>query len=248
MLYHKGLTLVAFILITGLNFLYSQTESVSNKFSKEDIIDLAEKKYGLDDLLINGGKYRPKDIRVNGNLFFEWAESTDTKLFIKGQTYFNTKLKYDINSDRLVLTTVTKDSYEHLIVLNSSLVDSFYLGHHIFINMNQQKENSNQKGYFEKINSGNDILLKKYTKTIISLYDDYNPNGKYSSQKYTYFIYNHKDFVKVSSKKAFLKFYETYRKEIGKFMKQNEIVYKSASNEELIKLMTFCHAKSTQAN
>ncbi|RLD77537.1 MAG: hypothetical protein DRJ07_14545, partial [Bacteroidetes bacterium] len=138
--------------------------------------------------------------------------------------------------------------YKRQLVLNSTFVDSFYLGNHAFINLYNQNEIPHQFEYFEKIYTGKDLFLKKYRKKFITVYNNWYPDGKYSSQQYTYYIHYRGSLAKVNSKKAFLSFYDSYRKEIRKFMRKNKIKYKNATKEELIKLMTFCHVKSIQNN
>ena len=248
MLNLRGVILIVCIFLIKVTSLFAQNENNLSDFTKEVLIQYTEKIYGPDDLLINGVKYQPKNSKVNGNPDFEWDNSKQTKLFIKGQVYLNIDLRYDISLDQLILKKVLANGYERHIILNASLIDSFCLGNFFFINVPEQKDNSVKFAYYEKINAGKDLLLKKYKKIIINIYDDVNPNGKLSSQKYTYYIYNHNGLTKVSSKKAFLNFYRRNRKEIGKFMRENGIVYKNANNEELIKLMNFCHAKSIQNN
>ena len=244
MLYRKTLLLILYLSFFQLNYLVAQTKKVFSELSKDELISYTDEFYGADDLLFNGIKYQPIDARVNGNLFFEYKESGNSKLFIKGQVFKNINIKFDIHSEKLVLVKLTNDGIKKKIALNSSYVDSFYLGNHVFINLKYKKDTISKSKYFEKIYSEKDIFLKEYKKTVISLYDDYNPKGKYSDQKYTYYIYSNNNLVKISTKKAFLNFYNPYKKDIQKYMKENKIAYKSANNEEIIKLMTFCHAKS----
>ena len=240
MQYFRRLLLLLFLFVTGIIYAEGQENADTEIFTKDDIIKFTEKKYGLDDFLINGEKYLPLNIKVNGSPYFEWDKSIEAKLYITGQLYSNIKIEYDINLNELVLN----NGQGVHVILNSSLVDSFYLGYNCFIKLNEQKGSTEQYGYFEKVFVGKSLLLKQHKKSIITIYNDLNPNGSFSSNKYEYFIYNQATLINVSSKKLFLRFYEPYRKDIKKFISRNGIKYKGVSNEELYKLMIFCEAKS----
>ncbi|OQX97289.1 MAG: hypothetical protein B6I20_12960 [Bacteroidetes bacterium 4572_117] len=236
MLYQRGFGVVLCVFLAGFTHFFGQNESNLAKLTRETVVDYTEKTLGLDDLLVNGEKYQPPNIKVNKSPNFEWGELKGSKLFIKGELYSNIKLIYDISLDQLVLDN-GRGKY---IVLNSSYVDSFYLGYNHFIKLDNQKNEFGKFGYFEKINSKGDLLLKKYNKKIIKIYDSQNPDGRFSSQKYTYYIYNNNKLTEVDSKKAFLRYYGNKRKEIWNFLKKNKIKYRKASNNELVKLMDFC--------
>ena len=245
MQYFRGLLFALGVSFGGLTFIYGQQESNSSDFSKDAINQYAEKRYGLDDLLVNGIRYQPERINVNGSPDFEYDESAGISLFIKGQPFFNVDLKYDITVDQLILIQPLENGYERQVMLQAELVDSFYLGSQLFINLGKPKENSLEHRYFEKVFSGNELFLIKYQKTYIKIYDSSN-KGRYSPQQSTYYIYNQGSLIKVNSKKSFLSFYAGYKKEIREFMRENGIRYRKASNEELKKLMAFCYAKSIQ--
>ena len=230
------------------SLLYCQSESCIPIYTVQEVSLIAEEKYGLDDLLFNGVEYFAENVRANGNPDFEWDKSLKTSLFIKGHAYDNTNLHYDIVLDQLILTNVQKNFVEHKILLNSSFVDSFSLGDHLFINLIDTNENSENRGYFEKIFGGKSMFLKKYTKSFVDTYDLRNRHGKFSPQSSTCFIYNQGILIKVNSKKKLLSFYISHKKQIREFLRKNKIRYKKASNSNLLKLMTYCDDISTQIN
>ncbi len=241
MSYLKRLILTTYVSFLGSIILYSQEESYPNNLTREEIIQLTETQYGSDDILVNGIQYLPENIRANENPNFDWDESTGTKLFIKGRSYINVDIKYDITVDQLIFSKMQENYYELKLILNSTFVDSFYLGHNLFIKLTEPVKNSKQSVYFEKIYTVRDLFLKKYKKRFMGIYDLKNPYGKFSVQKSTYYIYHQGNLIKVNSKKEFVNFYNSYRKEIKKFLRRNNIKYLNANNEELSKLMTFCH-------
>ena len=238
MLNIKRLTLSLFISLATFTFLFAQNANDLNNFSKEKLVKFTEKKYGLNDLLVRGIKYQQKKPKAKGTPFFVCKKS-ETKVFIKGQSFENVEIKYNIFTDELILT----DKSKRQLILNSTAIDSFSLANRLFINLNKLKQNSDELGYFEKIHSGNVLFLKKYTRTFIKIYSDKDPFGKFSSVNYSYYIFNEENLMKVDSKKEFLTFFNTKKKEVKKYMKKNRIKYKNATNEELSKLMNFCYAK-----
>lgn len=220
---------------------YGQQELNSASFTKEDLIQLADKKYGLDDLLVNGKRYQPVRINVNGTPDFEWDNSLGAKLFIKGQSFENIDLKYDIETDQLILINILEQGFERQIIMSTSLVDSFCLGNQLFINFAQLYPTSGEQGYYEKIFSGSSLLLKKHKKIYLRIYDSAN-KGRFSPQKAILFMYSEGRLINVNSKMAFLNFFDDNKKEIRQYIRRNGFNYKKASNDELYKLMTFsCH-------
>lgn len=224
----------------------SQSHIVSLK--KQTIASITEDKFGFDDLLINGVKYRAENIRANGNPFFEWERTLGEELFIKGQSYKNVNLFYDINLDQLILKKVQKNYFELEIVLNTSFIDSFYLANHLFVNLQCFSKKNENTGYYEKIYAGRNMLLKKYKKRFVDSFDNRNPFGKFSPMHFTLFIFTEDILVKVNSKKELLKFYSENKKQIRRFIRKNRTRYKKLSNPELIKLMNFCDEISTKTN
>lgn len=229
-------------------FVYGQSKSQIVSFKKQTIASITEDKYGLDDLLINGVKYRAENIRANGSPFFEWEHALGAELFIKGQSYQNVDLFYDINLDQLILKKMQKNYFELEIVLNTSFIDSFYLANNLFINLKCFSEKSENTGYYEKIYAGKNMLLKKYKKRFVDSFDNRNPFGKFSPQNFTFFIFTEDMLVKVNSKKELLNFFVKNKKQIRRFIRKNRIKYKKSSNPELLKLMNYCDDISTKTN
>lgn len=225
---------------TGAAFIFSQAKEIGNN-SRSNIEHLAERYYGFDDLLVNGTIYRQQNILANGSPLYNSSNFTDTQIYIKGQLFENEELKYDIVSDQLVLAKQQQNKYKLQIVLNLSFVDSFYLENRLFVNLLNLKESTIPYRYFEKIYSGKHLLLRKYKKRFEDSYDIKNPHGKFSPQKKILFILNNGALTRVNTKSEFLSFYNTEKKKVRKYMRQNKLRIKKASNPELIKLMTFCN-------
>jgi|WetSurSiteA1Bulk_404760.scaffolds.fasta_scaffold00370_4 hypothetical protein len=227
---------------TILTMAFGQTDSLAADFTREILIAISEEEYGMDDLLVNGIRYQPEKIGSEGSPYFDWNVSAASGLFIKGQLFPDVDLLYDITTDQLILDKNLEHGYKLQVVLDPIAIDSFYLGNHFFINLPVKEKNTAIKGYYEKIYSGRELFLKKYSKDYIKIYDKSN-RGKFSPQRQVCYIYSHGSLFRVNSKMAFLDFYDAKKKEIRAFMKRNKIRYGSATNEELFRLLTFCHAQ-----
>jgi len=234
--------------ISETTLLYCQNNSRLNTCTQEELRLITEGKFGLDDLLYNGLEYHPENIRASGNSNFEWDNSLNSLLFVKGHAFKNANLIYDINLDQLILTKVQKNYLGPKIILNSTYIDSFYLGNNLFINLLRINKDYKNKGYFEKIFAGNSMFLKKHKKRFVDSYDFHHPYGKFSPQTQYCFLYNNGNLIKVNSKKEFLGYYAIYKKKIRRFLHRNKIKYRKASNQELFKLMIYCEEISNQIN
>jgi hypothetical protein len=197
-----------------------------------------EQVLGLDDLLVNGKMYIPEHAYVTGSPEFEYRKGTKSTLYIKGQSFKNLNLSYDIVSDQLILNLSEGNGFGNRILLHPAHIDSFYLGSHLFINP------VNGKGYFEQLNTGREIFLKKHSKVYIKIYDASN-RGKYSPQKLTRYVMNDRgELFMVNSRRAFLRYYSPHRKNLREYLRRENINYRKASNQELKNLMIYSYELS----
>ncbi len=239
------IAIAIFLLFSSTCILEGQSISMPEEYTTVQLLEETERQLGLDDLLVNGKNYRPEKIGANGNPNFEWNESNGARLFIKGQCFDRVDLTYDIASDQLVLNQPLNQDIVRQVLLHPEFIDSFYMGNLLFINPGKTLAGTGASGYFEQVACGKVLFLKKYKKTFIKIYDS-SDKGKYSPQTKTYYLMDEGKLISVNTRRAFLSFYKVYKRNVREFMRHNKIAYRKASNEELKKLMTYCHALSKE--
>jgi len=209
---------------------------------QEDLKNYIDQIYGSDDMLVNGRIYVPQHGLAEGHPYFEVVDWVFGNLFIKGVLYEDVKLKYDIELDEFILFIKDKQDRKNYIVLNHHYVDSVYMGKYVFVNTDVLPEIEKDLGYAELVYDRDFIFLIKYTRDFKKEYSDSKPYGEYAEQKATRYICESGELVKISSKKAFLAYFEPDKKEIKKYLKKNNIKYKKANSGELYHLLNYCNA------
>lgn len=194
---------------------------------------------GESDLLVNGNRYMQAFGMAHGSPFFETSNIKKSIVYIKGECFDNADIKYDIFQNQLVLL----DYYKRQLVLNPQQVDSFALGENVFVSIHIfDSLKVSSEIYFEKINNGKSKLLKSYKKKFIDNYSDSHPYGTFSKQTFQLFLQKENHLTKINSIKDLYSFFPQGKKEIGSFMKENQIQFKKATHDQLQLLMNFCNA------
>lgn len=209
--------------------------------TRDEILTHTNKVYGSDDILINGRIYVPLHSLAEGHPYFETLEWVHGDLFIKGNHYVNVKLKYDIELDEFILSIKDKQERKNYIVLNRHYVDTVYMGKYVFVNTKELQQINQNIGYAELVFEKDFIFLIKYSKDFKKEYSESKPYGEYNKVVANRFISESGDLIKLNTKKSFLDYFESNKKEIKKYMKKNKIKYRKAKSGELNKLLNHCH-------
>ena len=218
----------------------AQDKSGTDNQDDISILESTEQIYGSDDLLVNGRIYYQQYPLAEGHPYFDTEEWINGSIFIKGRSFLGYEIKYDLEMDEIVLNTRDKRGAFVDIMLNHQVIDSLYFGNRFFINTAQFLTGKPVSNFFEVVFNGIPVLLVHHKKEFLTEYNERYPHGRYRDPPQRLFLYTGNDLVDISKKKAFLNYYEPYKKEIKKFMKRNRIIYKKADNQELFRLMEFC--------
>ncbi|MBI9069075.1 MAG: hypothetical protein JEZ09_17390 [Salinivirgaceae bacterium] len=128
--------MLVFIVLTLTSFsLFSQektNKTVAELYSEFD------SKYGLDYNLYKGTKYYNSHSYKYGHPFWKHKNSIIGKVELNGKIYDSINLKYDIYLDELVLDYTTNIGANSQIILNSAIVDNFWIGIDEFVKNNDR--------------------------------------------------------------------------------------------------------------
>jgi len=214
---------------------------VDNQHQITDILKKTNRVYGPDEMLENGRLYIPAHPKAKGYPYFLGTGWPAGNLIIKGDSFTNLKIKYNVNLEQLILRKEIENQESHIpILLNNNFIDSFDAEDHHFINLNAMPFNDELSGFAELIYQGQLIFLVKHTKEFIPRYSQSNPYGAYSKLLSIYYIYENDELTRLSTKRTFLNYFEPFRREVKKYMRQNSIIYKKATNTQLYELIKYC--------
>lgn len=205
----------------------------------KELISYTNSIYGADDRLINGTYYVPTHPLALGHPYFLTDDWLPANLYIKGIEFENVNIKYNIEDERIILRRQYEKGLVEPIVLNNSFIDSLTIGDHHFLNSILFDEGDNTT-FLELVCRGKITSFLKHTN---SYKDELSPQvmyGKYKEPKSTLFIYADSSLRLINRKKEFLELYLNNEKRIKKFMKTNNIGFKRAEKDQLIKLFEYC--------
>jgi hypothetical protein len=234
---YKSVIIILIYLLSHTAVLSQHTNNDSTNcdlFVKE-----VEKIYGADDLLINGVIFFPRSPLIEGHPYFQSDEWLPGEIFIRGRSFKNMEIKYNLEIDHLILNAFFQGGANVKIVLNTTVIDSFYIGDHFFMNRVRLLPGESATTFYEVVYCGDFLLLSKYAKEYIPKYSVSHPYGNYSKQYTTHYILKQGALTAINSKRSLLTFFEPYKEEIKRFMKKNHLRFKKSDGKQMKQLMTF---------
>lgn len=221
------------IIILSGNYVYAsrsdfQKEPTSGYQSQDTLSE--------SQALYNGRIWRNLFYLVNGNQFLFTNEFLNGSVTIRGKSFKNIKLKYDVFKDELL----TPLEHGQVLQLNKELVDSFSLNYqnkpYQFIRINQDTI-SRSGEYFCVLYTGKTSLYLKYIKKIDKLSISGESDTFYQFEK-LYFVKNNQ-FIAISGKSDLLKAMDEKRDQIKSFIKKNKLSVTEKEPENIIPVIRY---------
>lgn len=224
---------LTFILLLSFSGLICQTTAV------QDLKEFSEKKYGPDDILINGSSYLLSHPSANGNPFLIENKFTPSTINLKGRQFNNILLKYDIEQQTIILKVDNLYSSK-IITLRDNYIKDFYLYNKHFINLKEKGISDNNIQFLELVYEGDFIFGNFYSKSFLSVYSNKYPYGKYTETKVSNFLFINNKKVSINNKRDLFSVFPEHKHDIKKFLKKNKIKFRKATNSDFYKIMQYC--------
>jgi len=233
----KTFSFLGFLLLSSL--LPAQTAKEAVNLELQSFYEVVSQIYATDPILVNGTVYLENLSEIKGHPYFLSEEWLGGDVFIRDRAFPNQKLKYNIETDDLILNTGISDSNFTTVRLNRMLVDSFNIDGHQFVHSRKFSANDSLDKYFESYDGRGFTFLQRYSKDRNGKYSDNSPGGSYNEMTTVNFILNDQKLVNISSKKEFYQFFEEDKKDIRKFLRTNQIKYRKANTGEIKLLISY---------
>lgn len=136
---------VAFMFVFSTSF--SQDKGQDNNAAFMEILELADKKYGIDQQLANGIYFEDTYRGANGHPYLLLDQFTPGRVTYYGKVYANVPLKYDLYGQQLLISHQA-DALAFTSILASQFVEGFSLYGLQFKKMVLQDE---QPAYYQVI-------------------------------------------------------------------------------------------------
>lgn len=234
-----------YVLLISL-FTLSYVGAIAQKTSapiagaQASLSEYTEKLYGTNDVLVNGRSYIPFHYNAKGHPYFLSKKCFSSSLIINGKKYDNQEILYNIDIEKIILNTTIDNGEKVLLVLNSEFIDSFNIGEHNFLNGAKYFPEGKFPGFVELVYKGSFSVLIQHQKSFVTQYTTNTPNGFFSGLKSTNYISNKGGLTKLATKKNLLDYFPEHKKEIKKFIRNNNIKFKQANTAQLNNLFSYC--------
>ena len=220
------------------NYIYCQDINTGSDFVSK-VKDSLNASYGLNPLLING---RPYQLYSRGELagdqFFIDETFLKGELSIKGNSFKNVLLNYDINSqDVLVKYDMLKGSY-NIIKISKEWLQSFKIDRASFINC---QKNDFPKRIYQVI--GNDsIQIYYYSYKSLDVINDVRGSHYEFILHKNMFVSKEGTLYEYTNNRSFVKIFEkTARPILKKYLRTNKIKVNNASDQVMELVINKCN-------
>jgi hypothetical protein len=168
---------------------------------------------------------------ARGNPWFMMAGQVNSILETKKGTYQDLLLGYDILNDELILTFGDTSGMES-IMINKNIIYSFSLFGVRFINLDAGI--LPESGFYEEVYNGNVKFYIKHKKTLIRISGPVQYEYRYKTLKY---LVRDNKYYLVNNNLELLKALGDKKSEVKSFLREHQILFRSASNSELISVL-----------
>lgn len=205
-----------------------------NNANPEKIINLLDEKYGIDQQLYSGVKYFPKVNIMVGHAYLFGSDFISSKIKYQQKIYYPVLLKYDIESDLLVIKTPPKYGAEIQLVLDQKNIDAFWLGDKYFI----KNQNDEIPGQFIQIISADSITcMAAYTKDFKFMKRGRNEGYGYTEKNVKYYIKINGTVKQVNTNRALLKLLpQPQIADVKQYLSKNKYRFGKMTDVQLIQL------------
>lgn len=195
--------------------------------------------YGLEPLLYNGRVYAfGLSNETIGHPFLHTPDYTSGEVMIRNELFKGVWLNYDIYNQALILKYRDIHGADQVIKLSKAWLQKFYLNHDEFVLMPSE---DGQKEFFQVIGCDPLKVLYHWQKKMSVSKEVGKSNYYFSEPVKIMYLFSDGTFYEFRNNKGFLAYFEPGQRDtVKKYLTQNKIRVKRASDEEMLNLISFC--------
>jgi hypothetical protein len=194
--------------------------------------DLVYWAYGQDQELVNGMQYYNKHPRSLGHPYLLEGWVHQGSVSIRGKLYSGIWLKYDIHKQQVEVEYQTMNGADNQVILVGDRLDEFTIGEHYFKRMKLEEEAGEQ--FYQVIGEGQMILYIQWNKKLVPLSGDSRFIEEFTSPKRDYLLEMDGSVQAFHNKKSFVALFpKVIQKDIKRLIKQNHLLIRTASTNQL---------------
>lgn len=212
---------------------------ITTLFAQTSISEL-DQVYGNDPLLYNGKVYSyfpPPG--TGGNQFLKGEDAVSGTAVIRGNTFENLMLKYDIFNQKLIMVYQNNVGGENQLVVSDAWLESFTLARANFQILAIDDTTSH---IYQVLGNGHKKLLYDWHKRLY-LSNRYGAtNHIFTEPMRSMYLYNGEEKLKFTNNRSFVKLFgKTNQPVLRKFLRKNHIDVKKADDTAMVILLNYCN-------
>jgi hypothetical protein len=202
-----------------------------------------DKVYGLDPLLHNGKYYTNLlPAGTGGTPFFSGPDFVKGLVVIRGNTYDNLLLKYDVFNRQLILLYKNSAGADNQIVISDAWLESFNLGATHFEMLAIQ---DTVKRIYQVIGAGPDRIVYSWSKELALDTRLGATNHEFSDPKKDSFLLTGAKLLKYKSNRSFTALFVPEKQAaVKKHLRQQRVKVKKAGDWPMTELINYCNTIS----
>lgn len=188
--------------VVFLFFCTLQPAISQNSTDWEEVINILDEKYGIDQQLYRGIKYFPKVNVLTGHAWLFDPDFIKSSIKYQQKIYHQVLIKYDIELDQLIIKTPIKYGAELQLVLDEEYVNEFWLGDKYFV---RNTTDEIPQRYLQIIADDNIVCMATHTKEFKFMKGGRNEGYGFTQRKAKYYVKINNTITQVKSKRSLIK-------------------------------------------
>ncbi|MCK5137239.1 MAG: hypothetical protein KAR19_15755 [Bacteroidales bacterium] len=191
--------------------------------------------YGQDQELVNGMQYYNRHSLSIGNPYLLEGRVRQGSVTIRGESYQDVWLRYDIHSQQVEVEYQTINGADNQVILVSDRLDKFTIGELFFRKMTIDK---GREQIFQVIDAGRLVFYISWEKRLVPVSGNSRFIEEFTSAKRSYQLEMDGAVHFFKNKKRFIKLFpEIIQKDVKKLFRKYNIHFRTASPAQLERFM-----------
>ncbi len=234
----RAFSFVAILIFSGqASAQYAKEDSLLYQNALAHTLTVYYDRLGDQAPIYNGSLYRGIEFTFQkGSPYFLLEKTGKGSIVYDNINYPNLNIIYEDYRQNLVVI----DQAFQLQLVNEKIRSFTINDHHFeYVSLDSLNKGLPVAGFYEVLYSGKSKVLKHTTKKIREILTTSEGLRRYMDESDDYYIRSWNSYTLVNSRHAFLNFVSDHKKEVQKFIRKNDLSYKSDTDNTLAKAAAY---------
>jgi len=187
-------------------------------------------------VIYSGKEEQTYPTNISNHPYYVSDQYQQGTLSFDGVEYHGVSMRLNVASEELIVSLPGR--FFNVIVPRDRLDYAILNSYPLFYNGYAVKENSLPEGYFLLIHKGNNSVLRRETAFLSEQITGRSLN-RFFAKKVRYYIYKDGQYHSVDSKGALLKLFKNQKKELNRFIKQQNLNFRNSTEYAIVSVVEY---------